>query len=141
MKMDSVSVIDDVRLEVAPHFWINLMPTSPSQKPPFYLSLEIKITNNSKKEITDFSPLAISVYYADSQKDFHDFLLVPVQGTQLKEKISTGESRILRYTNDRSEVFSTAIEKNTELYGRVLINMNEKQHVLTTLPTRVEFVY
>ena len=138
---DSIKVIDNVKFEVTPYFWVNLLPTLPSEKPPFYLSLQIKITNNSTQEITDFSALAISLYNAGSSLEFHSFLLVPVEKTQLKEKIPIGETKILNYTNDRTEVFSPQIDKKMKLYGRVLINLNETQQVLTTIPTPVEFTY
>jgi len=138
---DSTVVIDDVEFVIKSYFWQDFMPMIPKKGPPFYLLFKLKITNKKEKELVDFCAVKTTLYYEQTNQQFHSFYLIPTAGTKPKEKILPGQTKNLEYTNDRSEVFSPKIEQGTKLYAQILLSWNRKEHILTSPPSGVEYTY
>lgn len=138
---DSTVVIDNVEFVIKSYFWQDFMPMIPKKGPPFYLLFKLKITNKKEKELVDFCAVKTTLYYEQTNQQFHSFYLIPTAGTKPEEKILPGQTKNLEYTNDRSEVFSPKIEQGTKLYAQILLSWNRKEHILTSLPSGVEYTY
>jgi len=138
---DAVQVIDDIKISTNLYLWQDFMPKMNGSGPPFYLSLDIKLENNSKEKIKNFRAEKLTLYYDQTKKELTTFDLEPVVGDSMIAELATQESKELHCTNDRSKVFSPQLEKGERFYARILVWWDGKKRIITSVSVAVEFTY
>jgi len=138
---DSLQIIDKIKFTPTLYLWQDFMPKMSEAGPPFYLTLDIKLENNSKKKIKNFRIEKLTLYYDRTKKELNTFDLEGLNGDSLLAEIAPEEMKELNFTNARSKVFSPQIKEGEKFYARILVWWNGKKKIITTIPVRVEFTY
>jgi len=140
-KQDSIQIIDKIKFTTNLYLWQDFMPKMSEAGPPFYLTLDIKMQNNSKKKIKNFRIEKLTLYYDQTKKELNTFDLECLNEDSLVTEINPQESEEMNYTNDRSKVFSPQIKEGEKFYARILVWWDEKKKIITSIPVQVEFTY
>lgn len=137
---DSIQIIEKVSFKTELYLWQNFMPGPEEAGPLFYVSLQVSVKNNDKKRMNGFQATELTLYPENSQKPFHTFKLTS-EDSQSPIEIKPGQEEYYTFTNDRSEVFSPKLEKNSKFYARIKLVWNGKVRFLTGPVVGVEFTY
>lgn len=137
---DTLQVVEKVSLRVDLYLWQNFMPTVPAAKPPFYLSLQMEVKNQSQTRVVGFKPTLLTLFPEGSKIPFHTFKLVS-EDPQAAVQIDPGKVEYFTYTNDRSKNFSPRLRKDAKFYARILVVWNGKERILSSPVVGVEFTY
>ncbi|EQB63352.1 MAG: hypothetical protein RBG1_1C00001G0931 [candidate division Zixibacteria bacterium RBG-1] len=138
---DSVQIIDKIKFTPTLYLWQDFMPKMSEAGPPFYLTLDMKLENNSDKVIKNLRVEKLTLYYDQTKKELHTFDLEPVVGDSMIPELNTEESKEMHLTNNRSKVFSPQIKEGEKFYARILVWWNGKKKIITTIPVEVQFTY
>ena len=132
--------VENLELEASATFWQNFMPIIPPEGPPFYLVLELTVTNYGPTTISGFKAVRTTVYFANSKDVLHTFQLEPLDPEN--NSIHPGETITFEFTNERTTIFSPDLEEGTKFYARILVSWKpEHTEILTSPPVSVEFTY
>jgi hypothetical protein len=116
------------------------MPVVPPEGPPFYLIIQIRVTNTGNLTIGNLAAPWVVVFYADTMKPLNTFQLVAV--TPGGNAVGPGESVVLEFTNARDDVFSPSIEEGTELCALILFTWGSGQGaIIGAPPSPLQFTY
>ena len=137
---DTLQVIEKVSFRTELYLWQNFMPGPDESGPPFYVSLQLTLKNNDKKKMVGFRATELTLYPENSKEPFHTFKLVS-EDSQSPVEIKPGKEEYYTFTNDRSEVFSPRLEKDSKFYARIKLVWNGKVRFLTGPVVGVEFTY
>jgi|GEM_PF-6018022 len=137
---DTLQIIEKVSFKTELYLWQNFMPGPEESGPPFYVSLQLTLKNKDKKKIVGFRATELTLYPENSKKPFHTFRLVS-EDSQSPVEIKPGQEEYFTLTNDRSEVFSPKLEKDSKFYARIRLVWNGKVRFLTGPVVGVEFTY
>ncbi|OGC77623.1 MAG: hypothetical protein A2Z27_03085 [candidate division Zixibacteria bacterium RBG_16_50_21] len=137
---DTLQTVDGVSLKVELYLWQNFMPGPQTSGPPFYVSLQLEVKNNSNKKLVGFKPKIITLYTENTKTPLHTFKLVS-DDPKAPTVVNPQETEYFTYTNDRSETFSPKLEKGSKFYGRILLVWNGRERIISTPPVAVEFTY
>lgn len=140
-ELDSVQIIDKIKFSTTLYLWQDFMPKMNGGSPPFYLTLDIKLENNSEKKIKNFSVEKLTLYYDQSKKELHTFDLQCLDKDSGVAELNPEESKKMKFTNDRSTVFSAKIKEGERFYARILVWWDGKKRIITSAPVGVEFTY
>ena len=138
---DTLQVIDKIHFRTNLYLWQDFMPKMSEAGPPFYLTLDIKLKNNSKKKIRNFRVERLTLYYHESKRELNTFDLQGLNGDSLISEIHPQEMKELNFTNNRSQVFSPQLQKGEKFYARILVWWDGKKKIITSVPVPVEFTY
>ena len=140
-EQDSVQIIDKIKFTPTLYLWQDFMPKMNGRNPPFYLTLDMKLENNSKKKIKNFRIEKLTLYYDQTKKELHTFDLKCLNGDSLVAEINPQASKEINFTNDRSKVFSPQIKEGEKFYARILVWWNGKKKIISSVPVEVQFTY
>jgi hypothetical protein len=133
-----IVVAGDLELWAEADFWQDFMPLVPPEGPPFYTLIRINITNTGSSALEHFDAPRATIYFNDSFEALVTLNLTLGMQTFVPIVVQPGESIVVEYINDRSEVFSPTIDMGTGLYSRVLFQWGEgEEAILTTLPSQL----
>lgn len=140
-EQDSIQIIDKIKFTTNLYLWQDFMPKMSEAGPPFYLTLDIKLENNSKKKIKNFRIEKLTLYFDQTKKELQTFDLEELNSDSLVAEIDPQASKEVNYTNERSKVFSPQIKEGKKFYARILVCWDGKKKIITSVPVRVEFTY
>ncbi len=138
---DSVQIIDKIKFTTNLYLWQDFMPKMSDAGPPFNLTLDIKLENNSKKKIKNFKIEKLTLYYDQTKNELHTFDLECLNGDSVVAEIISQESKELNFINDRIKVFSPQIKEGGKFYARILVGWDGKKRIITSIPVEVQFTY
>lgn len=119
----------------------NFMPIVDDDGPPFYVLVRINVTNTGDTTLETLNALRTTLYYNGTLTAFATLNLTLAVRTLLPITVEPGESLMIEFINDRSEVFSPIIDEGTYLYARVLFQWDYGKGILTTPPSDVLFTH
>ena len=137
---DTLQIIEKMSFKTELYLWQNFMPGPDESGPPFYVSLQLTLKNNDKKKMVGFQATELTLYPENSKEPFHTFKLVS-EDSQSPVEIKPRQEEYYTFTNDRSEVFSPKLEKESKFYARIKLVWNGKVRFLTGPVVGVEFTY
>jgi len=137
---DTLQIIEKMSFKTELYLWQNFMPGPDESGPPFYVSFQLTVKNNDKKRMAGFRATELTLYPENSKKPFHTFKLVS-EDSQSPVEVKPGQEEYFTFTNDRSEVFSPKLEKDSKFYARMKLVWNGKVRFLTGPVVGVEFTY
>ena len=140
-EQDSIQIMDKIKFTTNLYLWQDFMPKMNDAGPPFYLTLDVKLQNNSKKKIKNYRVEKLTLYYDKSKKELDTFKLKGLNGDSLVAEIASQEIKELNFTNDRSKVFSPQLKEGEKFYARILAWWDGKKRIITTIPVEVQFTY
>jgi hypothetical protein len=132
----------DVELWAEAEFSQDFMPAIPPEGPPFYAFIKINITNTGNSTISNLGASRATVYYNDTLDPLVTLNLTSAIQYFKEVEIRPGESIVMEFINDRSEIFSPTIEEGTVLFARVVFTWGEgNEQILTTPPKALMFTH
>lgn len=132
----------DVELWAEAEFSQDFMPAIPPEGPPFYVFIKINITNTGNSTISNLGASRATVYYNDTLDPLVTLNLTSAIQYFKEVEIRPGESIVMEFINDRSEIFSPTIEEGTVLFARVIFTWGEgHEQILTTPPKALMFTH
>ena len=112
----------DVELWAEAEFSQDFMPAIPPEGPPFYTFIKINITNHGNSTISNLGASRATVYYNDTLDPLVTLNLTSAIQYFKEVEIRPGESRVMEFINDRSEIFSPTIVLTN--FAVSMLNMN-----------------
>ena len=88
-EQDSVQIIDKIKFTPTLYLWQDFMPKMSDAGPPFYLTLDIKLQNNSDKKIKNCRIEKLTLYYDQSKKELATFDLECLNEDSVVAEIQT----------------------------------------------------
>lgn len=140
-EQDSIQILDKIKFSPTLYLWQDFMPKMNGGNPPFYLTLDIKLQNNSKNKIKNFRVEKLTLYYDQTKKELHTFDLECLNEDSVVAELNLLASEELNYSNERSQVFSPQIKEGEKFYARILVWWNGKKKIITTVPVEVQFTH
>lgn len=132
----------DVELGAEAEFSQDFMPAVPPEGPPFYVFIKINITNTGNSTITNLGASRATIYYNDSLDPLVTLNLTSAIQYFKEVEVRPGESIVMEFINDRSEIFSPTIDEGTVLFARVVFAWgNGFEQVLTTPPSALLYTH
>ena len=104
----------------------------PPEGPPFYIVVQIRVTNTGNHTIDNLDAPWVIVFFADTIMPLNIFQLVAV--TPEDNAVEPGESVVLEFTNARDDIFSPDIEEGTELCALILFTWGSGQGAIIRAP-------
>lgn len=138
---DSVQILDKIKFSPTLYLWQDFMPKMNGGSPPFYLTLDMKLENNSNKVIKNLRVEKLTLYYDRTKKELHTFDLECLNEDSVVAEIAMQESKEMNFTNDRSKVFSPQLKEGDKFYARILVWWNGKKKIINSVPVEVQFTH
>ncbi len=140
-EQDSVQVIDKIKFTTNLYLWQDFMPKMSDTEPPFNLTLDIKLENNSDERIKNFRIEKLTLYYDQTKNELHTFDLESLNGDSVVAEIIPQGSKELNFINDRIKVFSPQIKEGGKFYARILVGWDGKRRIITSVGVKVQFTH
>ena len=140
-EQDSVQIIDKIKFTPTLYLWQDFMPKLSESGPPFYLTLDLKLGNNSENKIKNFRIEKLTLYYDQTKKELQTFDLECLNSDSVEAEIALQESKEMNFTNDRSKVFSPQLKEGDKFYARILVWWDGKKKIVTSIPVEVQFTH
>jgi hypothetical protein len=132
----------EVELWAVASFSQDFMPAVPPEGPPFYAFIKINITNTGNSTITNLYASRATIYYNDTLDSLVTLNLTSAIQYFKEVEVRPGESIVMEFINDRSEIFSPTIEEGTVLLARVVFAWgNGFEQILTTPPNALLYTH
>ena len=123
-------------------YWQDFMPIIGEEGPPFFIIIWVNITNTGNTTVSNFEAVRTTIYFHNNSMPLVTLNLI--LGGEWSEwpQIGPGENIIIKFTNNRNNIFSPTIDEDTVLYSRILVRWgNGIQIILTTPPSPVLFTH
>lgn len=133
---------DNVELWAEAEFSQDFMPAIPPEGPPFYVFIKINITNTGNSTIIHPYASRATVYYNDTLDPLVTLNLTSAIQYFKEVEIRPGESIVMEFINDSSEIFSPTIDEGTVLFARVVFAWGDGfEQILTTPPNALLYTH
>ena len=132
----------DVEIWAVAEFTQDFMPAIPPEGPPFYTFIKINITNTGNSTIIHPYANRATIYYNDTLDPLVTLNLTSAIQYFKEVEIHPGESIVMEFINDRSEIFSPTIDEGTMLFARVVFAWGDGfEEILTTPPNALLYTH
>jgi len=121
-------------------YWQDFMPIVGPEGPPFFVIVNVEVTNTGNSTISSFEVPRVTIYFNGTRIPLVTLNLHVVQPDSCD--IGPNESIVVKLTNDRETIFSPSIEKGAVLYSRVLTRWGDgREMILTTPPSALSYTF
>ncbi len=127
--------LDSLKIQAEGLFWIDSMPSVPTEGAPFYCLFTLTIENSGDEAIAEFNATRASLCYAGTKDEFHSFSLISTLETVPDETIPAHTMETLYYRG-KDPFYSRELDDDS-LYACIKVEWNTALGVVTTPPAGV----